>query len=61
MIIAKVWLAKASGAKLITVPKGEDIDVGDYVMITKLSDTDDLVLALQTLNKKKEVSVVIGN
>ena len=36
MIIAKVRLNKGSMVKLITVPKDCKLDVGDYVMLTKI-------------------------
>lgn len=35
-IIRRVWLAKAKGTKLITIPKDCDIKVGDYVSIKKV-------------------------
>lgn len=34
-IIVKVWEIKASGQKLVTIPRGSKIKEGDYVQIIK--------------------------
>lgn len=35
-IVAKVWEAKATGAKLVTVPRSCEIKKGDYVSIIRV-------------------------
>jgi hypothetical protein len=35
-IIRKVWKISRTGVLLVTVPRDEDIKVGDYVNITKV-------------------------
>lgn len=47
MIIAKVWVAKKSGTKFITIPKNSDLDSGDYVKIVKLKDVDDVIVDVE--------------
>lgn len=36
MIIRKVWENKGSNQLLISIPKGSDIKVGDYVAVEKI-------------------------
>jgi len=52
MIIRKVWEAKKSGTKYITVPKKSGIEIGDYVMILKIQYTNKLQ------NTEKEVNCI---
>lgn len=35
-IIAKVWLNKGNGQKLVTIPKDAKIEEGDHVRIEKV-------------------------
>ena len=34
--VAKVWMIKANGQKLVTIPKSCDICVGEYVKISRV-------------------------
>lgn len=39
-LIQKVHKNKASGHKFVTIPKGEDINEGDYVVVKKVMPDD---------------------
>ena len=36
VLIRKVWLAKATKQKMVTIPRTSDIQEGDYVLIQKM-------------------------
>lgn len=38
-IIQKVWVNKHTGQKAVTIPKGSEINPGDWVEIKKLEDS----------------------
>ena len=43
-VIRKVWERKASGQKLVTIPKDCDIETGDHVKIIKIEDNEDVTI-----------------
>lgn len=39
--IARVWKNKSNGQKLVTIPKRNQIEDGDFVIITKIEEEND--------------------
>jgi len=55
MLIQKVHKNKASGHKFVTIPKSQDIEEGDYVIVRKVRPSD--IQGKLTISDSEDIEV----